>query len=233
MNDNEVSDQFLHLPLYGYSEADYLAGVTRGTARRWLAGYEYKKSGSKRVRRPPVTPESGREEGGVSFIDLVEVVAIGGLKSFGYTLGQIRTIVINTQDILNVQRPLTTEIFKLDGHDAFVQAGGKLVNVLHSKGQRAWDEVLWPFLETLDYSEHHRLARRWWPLGRHKLVVIDPEYAFGLPVIADSGIRTEIIFERWNVGESTQEIAEDFNISPSQIDEALRFEVDRAMKRAA
>ena len=28
-------------PLYGFAEADRLAGVTRGTSRRWLKGYRY------------------------------------------------------------------------------------------------------------------------------------------------------------------------------------------------
>ncbi len=32
--------QLVTLPLYSYADVDYLADVSRGTARRWLTGYE-------------------------------------------------------------------------------------------------------------------------------------------------------------------------------------------------
>lgn len=232
MSDNgKIDAELLETPLYSYSEAEYLAGVTRGTARRWLAGYQYKSPTAGYVSRPPVTVKSERDESGISFIDLVEIVAIGGLKAFGFTLREIRSIVANTQEVLQVRRPLTTVAFKVGGRDAFVAEDGQLLSVLRGKRQRAWDEVLQPFLATLDYSDY--FARRWWPLGKNKLIYLDPEYAFGLPVIAGSGVRTEIVFERWDADASREEIAEDFNLSVEDVDNALRFEVNRAMKRAA
>jgi hypothetical protein len=75
-------------PLYSFADADRLAGVSRGTSKRWLAGYVYVNPHGELVRRPPITP--GTEgPGAVSFIDLIEIVAIGGLKSIGFTLIQI------------------------------------------------------------------------------------------------------------------------------------------------
>jgi uncharacterized protein (DUF433 family) len=213
-------------PLYGYGEADYLANVSRGTARRWLAGYAYQDAGGRPVRRPPMTAPSEEPEG-VSFLDLVEVVAIGRLKEMGLSLTRIRQVVANCQEILGVSRPLVTLRFKSDGREIFVDRGDVLIEVGLRKRMQAWNELLHPFLEELDYGAHE-LARRWWPLGRKVPVVIDPEYGFGYPVVANSGVRTEIILERFKAGDLEEQIVRDFNVKPIEVERALQFELNRA-----
>ena len=56
------------------------------------------------------------------------------------------------------------------------------------------------------------------------MVVIDPRIAFGRPVIAQGGIATEVIHQRFIAGDSPKEIASDFEVSESIVLEALRFE---------
>jgi hypothetical protein len=38
------------------TDADYLAGVSRGTLKRWLTGYGYWAPDGQRVVQPPLTP---------------------------------------------------------------------------------------------------------------------------------------------------------------------------------
>jgi uncharacterized protein (DUF433 family) len=217
---------FLDQPLYGYAEAARLARVPTSTAKRWIAGYSYVRPTGEEVARPPVTPRAG--DGaleGVSYLDLVELAAIGRLKSLDFSLAKIRTIVATCRDLLGVPHPLASEVFKVGGRDIFVQRDGALVDVLRRRGAQAWYEVLDPFLETLDYQD--QLAHRWWPLGKDKPVVIDPEYAFGLPVVDGTGVRTEILFERFAAGELAEEIAQDFRLDVVQVERALQFESER------
>ena len=188
------------LPLYCFAEADRLARVGRGTSSRWLKGYRYWYAPDDLRAMPPVT-ESVEAQGAVSFVDLVEVIVIGGLRLKGFSLKAIRKINEYCQLFLQKTRPLVTETFKVSGRDIFVLAGhGHLVNVSSQRGMQAWDEVLDPFLETVDYE--NELARRWWPMGREYPVVVDPEFGFGLPVIAGSGVRTEILAERARAGDT-------------------------------
>src|SRR3990172_1864539 len=211
-------------PLYGFSEADRLANVSRGTSKRWLAGYDYTAK-DKRVRQPPITPRTNATAA-VSFTDLLEVVAIGRLKVFGFSLGQVRTIVGNCQRTLEVERPLTTLRFKIGGREIFVERAYELLEGGRRRGRQAGRGVLEPFLQDLDYSQE--IAHRWWPLGRSSPIVMDPEYAYGLPVIVNSGVRTEIVLERFQAGDLDEQIAADFNISPLEVQRALQFEVKRA-----
>jgi uncharacterized protein (DUF433 family) len=199
-----------------------LAAVSRGTAKRWLTGYAYLNPQGERVELPPVTPGL-QEIGAVSFIDLIEIVAIGGFKEMGFTLRQIRRIVVECQQELGVPRPLTTLKFKSDGKDIFLNEGEVLRGVGRRKGQLAWTKFLQPFLQELDYSEAY--ASRWWPLGKDKPIVVDPDYGFGLPVVFESGVRTEIILERFEAGDLHGQIAEDFNLRPVDVERALQFEL--------
>ena len=226
MEDTLAIPLYLTRPLYGFADADYLANVSRGTAKRWLAGYAYYDTRGQQVVQPPVTPGVQGEES-VSFADLVEIAAIGRLKETGFSLRMIREIVRNCQEILRVQRPLTTLRFKTGGHEVFVDRGDVLLEVGRKKRMQAWNEVLDPFLQELDYDAN-QLVARWWPLGRSTPVVIDPQYGFGFPVVAKSGVRTEIILERFRAGDLKEQISADFNIEQVHVERALQFELQRA-----
>ena len=186
--------------LYAYAESDKLANVSRGTSRRWVEGYAYADASGRRVEQPPIAHRGDGTPGGVSFADLVEIVAIGGFKRMGSGVPAIRRIVATCQELFGDSYPLSSQSFRVGGRQVFISHETVLHEVLQSKGQTAWDELLAPFLDTLDYRD--TFACRWWPLGRTRPVVIDPDFGYGLPVVADSGVRTEIIRERFQAGDS-------------------------------
>jgi len=211
-------------PLYSFAEADRIAGVTPNTSRRWLKGYSFWYDGEQR-NMPPVTSTTETKDA-VSFVDLMEVAAIGKLRKKGFSFKRIRKVNATARFYLQANRPLVTERFKVTGRDIFVDAGfGILLDVGYGAGMQAWDEVLDPFLDTVEYEEE--IVRRWWPLGKDVSVLVDPNYGFGLPVVEGTGVRTDIIAERHRAGDSTDEIAYDFDVSPKQINDALRWEMPK------
>lgn len=209
-------------PLYSFLEADRLAQVTPGTSRRWLRGYHFWYSPTERRTMPPVT-SAARRKSAASFLDLMEVTAIGKLRDKGFSLKRVRQINEYCQLALNVDRPLITQTFKVRGRDIFVMASsGVLLNVGERAGMLAWEHVLDPFLDTVEYEDE--LIRRWWPLGKDARVVVDPDYGFGLPVIAGTGVRTEIIAEQFRAGDAVDDISYDFGVTGEQIEDALLYE---------
>lgn len=213
-------------PRYSFQEADWLAGLVPGTAKRWLSGYRYKRPEGYRTVGP-ITPRREPEEG-VSFVDLVELVAIGRFRRAGYSLQKIRRIVDRCRHLFRVERPFVELKFKKGGPEVFVQHPDEgLIEVLRTAGQRAWHDILEPFLENVDYGEDG-VVERWWPLGKKTPIVVDPAYAFGLPVIRGTGIRTEVILEQFRAGASIREISHDFQVPPELVEEAVRFEVERS-----
>jgi len=174
---------------------------------------------------PPVT-QTPETKDAVSFVDLMEVATIGKLRQRGFSFKRIRKINATARFYLKTPRPLVTETFKVTGRDIFVDDGfGILVDVGYGAGMQAWDEVLDPFLDTVEYEGE--IVRRWWPLGKDVAVLVDPNYGFGLPVVDGVGVRTEIIAERYKAGDSTDEISYDFDVTPKQINDALQWEMPK------
>jgi uncharacterized protein (DUF433 family) len=79
---------------------------------------------------------------------------------------------------------------------------------------------LYPFIT----KDHHPAAP--------KSVAVDARVAFGKPVIAGTGIPTAAVYQLFNAGDKIQEIADEYDRDPSEIEAAIRYESVRA-KRAA
>ena len=73
-----------------------------------------------------------------------------------------------------------------------------------------------------------------YPFSRHagqdddKKIVIDPRVAFGRPVLIGTAVPTANVFERFLAGEPVDELAQDFNVDRSLIEEAIRCEQTRS-----
>jgi uncharacterized protein (DUF433 family) len=119
-----------------------------------------------------------------------------------------------------------------DGVDLFVHHYAVLINVSR-EGQLAMSEVLGAYLRRVDWDEAG-FAIRLYPFTRKreldepKVVVIDPEIAFGKPVLANTGIPTATVADRYKAGESMDDLAEDYDLKRAQIEEAIRCELRAA-----
>jgi len=69
------------------------------------------------------------------------------------------------------------------------------------------------------------------PDARTPAVLMDPGRSFGQPSIRN--VRTDSLAEDFRAGTSREEIAELYDLSAAQVDEALRFELIAGRERAA
>ena len=57
-----------------------------------------------------------------------------------------------------------------------------------------------------------------------KIVAVDPQIAFGRPIISGKGVRTLTIVERLDAGEERDVVAADYGLDEREIDEAILYE---------
>ena len=62
-------------------------------------------------------------------------------------------------------------------------------------------------------------------------MVMDPRHSFGQPAIRN--VRTESLAEDFRAGASREELADLYDLSAGQVDEAIRFELIARSERAA
>ena len=55
-------------------------------------------------------------------------------------------------------------------------------------------------------------------------IAIDPEVAFGRPIVARTGISTQAIADRIDGGETVEEVAQDYGIDATEVEQAVLYE---------
>lgn len=224
------ADARFDVALYSLPECARLARLPQATLRNWVAGYWYP-AGGKRVRAKPVIHVAARDAGGLTFVGLVEAVALGGFRQAGVPMQRVRKALDYAERHAGTTHLFANERILTDGVDLFWEyqerhrAEMHLVNISR-EGQKVFPDTVMRYLHEMDWGPDSFVAR-WWPErkpGSRGLVVVDPRRAFGAPVVAGTGVRTEDVFDRFQAGESIQDLMNDYGLTSAQVEAAVRLE---------
>jgi uncharacterized protein (DUF433 family)/transposase len=222
----------LDRPTYGLAQIDRLLGLQAGTARRWIDGYE--RAGK---QYEPVVRERHTGEELATWGEFVETRLLSEYRDAGVPLIRMRPAVEALRQELNVRYPLASartwlaaegrelvrvvqEKVGLDPHLALVVVGtGQIL---------CWSEEADRFRSAIDWTGEGVDAqpRRLRPAAGIGEVVVDPLHGFGEPVVRN--VRTEIIRELYQAGESQDSIAEVYELPRATVEAAVRYELLRA-----
>jgi uncharacterized protein (DUF433 family) len=223
------------IPAYNSFDAAHYLRMPENTIRNWAFGYMVPTRAGGQRQTKPLIQVADRAGHAFSFFNLVELHVLRALRrEYRVEMIKIRRAIEFLQERLNCERPLITEEMETDGTNIFVTKVGKLINV-SAEGQLAMKELLHAYLRRIDRDEHG-IALRLFPFtsGREltpdgtsaapRVIAIDPAVAYGRPVIVGSRVPTTEVFQRFNAGESPDELAADFGRTTAEILEAVRCE---------
>jgi uncharacterized protein (DUF433 family) len=105
----------------------------------------------------------------------------------------------------------------------------RLQLVVVRNGQLVLADSAERFRSAVDYSDG--VAGHLKPQARTPHVVMDPTRAFGQPAIRN--VRTDALAEDYRAGTSAEELADLYDLSRQQVDEALRYELIIGSERIA
>jgi uncharacterized protein (DUF433 family) len=83
-------------------------------------------------------------------------------------------------------------------------------------------QVLRPFINKIEFNDE-KMTDKFYPLGKKKAVVVNPENQFGQPVIEGTNVLVQTIYSLSKAGESNKSIAKLFNLNSRQIHDAIGF----------
>lgn len=224
--------------VYTASEAARMVGMSPQTLRRWLLGYSHAKTGEALRQESPLWhPQYDPDEhDGVllGFRDLVEARIVNALRGKRIGLPTIRTCLDRAREIIGQDRPFSTPQFKTDGKTIFLEITRgldepQLIDLRRSQG--VFNRVVAPSLADLDFGPDG--AERWWLLHGKKTIVADPERAFGQPIIAEAGITTARVAQAVEAEGSVAKVAQLYEIKPRLIRDALAYEQQLGLRKAA
>jgi uncharacterized protein (DUF433 family) len=178
---------------------------------RWIRGYNYS------------TDDDTIE---LSFRDLIELRFVKLFRDVGLGLPTIRKCFKRAVEEVQDQRPFSTRRFRTDGKTIFLEIThdvreGELLDL--KRRQRAFHRILAPTLHDLKFDAD--IVARWFPFGKsRKTVVVDPERAFGRPILMNGGVPTEIIVEAVDVEGSAAKVAKLYEVPLAAVRDAISFE---------
>ncbi len=217
------------LPNYTILEASHYLRIAPTTLRAWVVGRNFPALTGEKHPKPLITPAQDKPTFLLSFINLVEAHVLDAIRhKHGVPVRRMRSAMDYVRRQFEDKHPLITREFKTDGVHLFIEQLGALI-IASKGGQVGLREVFEQHLERIEHDEEG-IALRLFPFTRPshaaqpKIIVIDPRFSFGRPVIVGSGIPTRAVFERYLAGESPDHLADDFRRAREEIDEAIRCE---------
>ena len=212
------------LPAYTIAEAAHYLAVPATTIRYWSVGRDH---------YAPIVAAPKRIPALLSFLDLTELHVLSALRrDHKVRMPSIRNAIdyLSRKATTEFERrhPLVSRVLETDGLDLFTEYYGELTNVSRA-GQQAMRDLINVALRRID-RDPGGIPVKFYPFTRYSIedapttVVIDPALSAGRPVIAGTGLATQIIAERYKLGESIRDLADDYERPHAEIEEAIRCE---------
>jgi uncharacterized protein (DUF433 family) len=214
-------------PAYGFAEATRYLKLPPATLRSWLIGRAYPR-GETVARFQPLIKPACRQPPLLSFYNLIEAHVLRSLRTeHGVAIRELRRAINYAERTLEIDRLLLNEGLCTHAGKVFLDEYGKLIN-LSASGQLAMRRLLEEHLKRVVWDQWQFPVRLYPYVSSaptaDRPIAIDPAIAFGRPVVLRAGVATEAIAGRIDAGETVAALAEDYDLKPEEIEEAVLYE---------
>ena len=219
------------IALYSIPRASRYLKIPQRTIRNWVSGWKYQTESGERFLGPVIKlPKPDVPI--LSFMNLVEAHVLGGMRRLeNVSFRKVRMGLGFLEKQFPSPHPLADRLFETDGVNIFIRELDGLINISEN-GQVEMKEVVSRYLRRIDRNVNAGVIRLYPFLKKEpsydepKRVMIDPLISFGRPVLVGTGVPTDVIAERFYAGDTFEDLAKDYDITPTQVEEALRYEGD-------
>lgn len=235
---NRRDDRF-DVPLYSVAEAARYVGVPATTFATWATGYVRRSAHRPTVTGAPLLSTVTAARGpSVTFIGLAEGVALAAIRKTGVPMQRIRPALLALQDEFGVAHALATKRLYTDGAEVLYDFSQRSTSigtpapvgelVVIRNGQRVFKEVIDEYLQRIEYGSDGYAKLIHLPTYRRRQVIVDPARSFGQPVFVRGAARVDDVIDRFQAGESIQEVSDEFGVPVEDLEDALRVASQRA-----
>jgi uncharacterized protein (DUF433 family) len=216
-----------HQPAYGPAEAARYLRLPAATLRTWLVGRDYPK-GDAQARFQPLIRPAGSQPLQLSFYNLIEAHVLRALRTeHGVALRELRKAIVYAEKKLQLQRLLLSPELRTSAGRVFLDRYAELIE-LSASGQLAMRKLFEDHLQRVEWDEWKFPVRLYPYVGAsqpsgERPIAIDPHIAFGRPIVQRAGVSTEAIADRIDAGESVEAVAEDYDLSREEIEQAVLY----------
>ena len=215
-------------PAYTVAEAARYLKIAPATLRSWVAGRNYAKASGPTKSSPLIHPVR-KIPPTLSFWNLIEAHVLRSLRAdHGVSMDKLRRAIRYAQRELSIDRLLLSAELRTDAGKLLLERYGQLIE-LSASGQIAMRRMFKEHLDRVEWDAW-QFPVRLYPFASSDLpsdrrqISIAANVAFGRPVVALRGISTSAIVGRIDAGETAADLAEDYDLTETEIEEAVLYE---------
>jgi uncharacterized protein (DUF433 family) len=208
-------------PIFTLREAAGYLGVPKSTVHQWARPGEGK--------APLITVFAHRgRDAAVPFVGFAEAYVLSAFRKAGVPLQRIRPAVEVLSRQIGIEHALASRRLYTDGAEVLFDYATErhdddlLELVAPRTGQYQFSELVRAYLTRIAYGDDGWASHVQLPIYGRAAVVVDPEVAFGLPILTNGGARVEDLVDRFLAGETLTEIVEDFGVPLPHVEDVIR-----------
>lgn len=208
--------------IYTIPDIAQILRLPTGMVGRWVRAYWDEKLGQEFDSR--YSWNIGQTKA-VSFHTLVELYIFHQLNLAGLKPKKVLKAHKMLSEKYNTLFPFANskvlKSLKTDGCRIYLEHDDQTIVTLDDSNQLNFDFIKL-FFKLVEFDDD-ALARRFWPLGKSKNIVCDPDRQFGHPIISDTNIYPEAIFNLYKAGESIKFISYLYELNEHQVQDAIEY----------
>lgn len=228
MNANERNQNvdLRNQPAYTQAEASRYLKLPAATLRSWVVGRPYPKAEGVGHSRPLIHPPK-KQPLLLAFWNLIEAHVLRSLRTeHGVSIKAVRDALNYAERTEKIDRLLLRKDLRTNAGKLFLEKYGELID-LSASGQLAMRKLFEEHLKRVDWDEW-QFPVRLYPFvsgdSNQRPIAIDPNIAFGRPVVLRAGVSTGVIADRIDAGESVSDLADDYGLSTEEVEQAVLYE---------
>lgn len=212
-------DHELGTGIYSIPDVAFILKLPTQKVRRWMKEFWDGKFST--THQSEYSWGKGKEKV-THFHSLIEFYVFYQLRELNVSTPKIFLAHKTMAEQLQTAHPFASSKLLSDGkHILFTLQDGTIVKADTSK-QSAFKEIIESFCKKIEFSTTN-IAESFYPMGKEKHIVVDPQHQFGQPIIEDTNILAETIVDLYSAGETVSFISRLYNLPSQSIEDAILF----------
>jgi uncharacterized protein (DUF433 family) len=210
--------------IYSISDIAFLLALPKQKVRRWLNDFWDSRLAEK--YNNSYSWGKGRAQA-TNFYTLIEFYVFYNLRELGVSQSKIFEAHEAIAQQLKTQYPFASSKLLTDGKSVlYTLDDGTTIKADKSK-QITLKQIIENFCKKVEFSDNN-LVEKFYPLGKNKHIVVNPQNQFGQPIIEETNILAQTIFDMHEAGETEQFLSKLYDISLKEVKSAILLYKNKA-----
>jgi uncharacterized protein (DUF433 family) len=209
----------LGIGLYTIPDVANILNLDRTLVRRWLREYwgnQFRLKG-----KSFASWGKGREKT-IHFFTLIEFYVFYQLRKQGVSAQNIA----KSHEIISLELktafPFANSRILTDGRKILYTVNGDVIINADKSKQINIKSIIEEFCHKIDFGNDFN-AKRYWPLGKEKNIVVDPHHQLGQPTVKNTNILAETLYSMYTSGEKIRFISSLYNVSEDDVKASIEL----------